>query len=77
MSSNEENTNNSYGTIVNVNPSKGVDVQFDIFPLEDNIVRYSMRNKLTVLEDDVDDGNYNQPTDMMDGSNICKTYDVS
>jgi hypothetical protein len=50
----QANTYNVCGTIINGNSSKGWDVQFGIFHLEDNIVRYTNHNKITVMDDSED-----------------------
>jgi hypothetical protein len=73
MPGSEANTYNICCTIINGNSSKGWDVQFDLFPLEDNIVRYSTRTKLTVLEKDEEEKKYDRrPTDLSDYTNDFK-----
>jgi hypothetical protein len=69
MPSSEAKTSNIVGTIMNSSSSKGWDVQFDIFSLEDNIVRYITRTKLTVLEKEKEDEQYELPTDLSDYTN--------
>jgi hypothetical protein len=48
--SSQATTYNMYGTIVNCNSSKGWDVQFGIFSLEENMLRYINRNKIMVMD---------------------------
>jgi hypothetical protein len=73
MPSSEANTYNISGTIINGNSSKGWVVQFDIFPWDNNIVRYITRSKLTVLENDEEEEQYDLPTELSDYADAFKT----